>query len=80
VAGLAHLVLNDDDTSASGFNARYHVANKPLLSVAYEAVSIGSTLTSPWAAVLAQNSRGGVQILAAFVTEAGGLRYQWSSR
>jgi hypothetical protein len=75
VAGLAHLVLNDDDTSASGFNARYHVANKPLLSVAYEAVSIGSTLTSPWAAVLAQNSRGGVQILAAFVTESGGLRY-----
>jgi hypothetical protein len=41
---------------------------------------IGSTLTSPWASVLAQNAQGGVQILAAFVTEAGGLRYHLSSR
>jgi hypothetical protein len=75
VAGLAHLVLNDEDSSASGFNARYHVADKPLLPVAYEPVYIGSTLTSPWASVLAQNPQGGVQILAAFVTEVGGLRY-----
>jgi hypothetical protein len=32
------------------------------------------TLTSSWASVLAHNSQGGVQVLAAFVTEVGGLR------
>jgi hypothetical protein len=41
VAGLAHLVLNDEDSSANGFTARYHVANEPLLAVAYEHVYIG---------------------------------------
>jgi hypothetical protein len=74
VAGLAHLVLNDEDSSANGFTARYHVANEPLLAVAYEHVYIGLTLTSSWASVLAHNSQGGVQVLAAFVTEVGGLR------
>jgi hypothetical protein len=58
--------MNDEDSTASGFNARYHVADKPLLPVPYEPIYIGSTLTTPWASVLAQNSQGGVQILAAF--------------
>ena len=31
--------------------------------------------TSPWASVIAQNAQGDVQVLASFVTEAGGLRY-----
>jgi hypothetical protein len=80
VAGVSWLVLNDEDSAASGFNARYHVANKPLLPVPYEPVYIGLTLTSPWASVLAQNAQGGVQILAAFVTEAGGLRYHFEQQ
>ena len=80
VAGVNWLVLNDEDSSASGFNARYHVADKPLLPVAYEPIFIGSTLTSPWASVLAQNAQGGVELLAAFVTEAGGLRYHFEQQ
>ena len=38
-------------------------------------VYIGTTLVTPWASVLAQEDRGSVQILAAFSTELGGLRY-----
>jgi hypothetical protein len=30
--------------------------------------------------VLAQNAQGGVQILAAFVTEAGGIRYHFEQQ
>ena len=45
------------------------------MPVPYEPVYIGSTLTSPWASVIAQNAQGDVQVLASFVTEAGGLRY-----
>lgn len=77
---MSWLLLNDEDSAASGFNARYYVAKKPLLSVAYEPIFIGSTLTSPWASVLAQNVQGGVQILAVFVTEAGGLRYHFEQQ
>jgi hypothetical protein len=40
------LVLNHEDNSPSGFNPRYHVADKPLLPVPYEPVYIGSTLTA----------------------------------
>jgi len=76
VAGVAWLVLNDEDSAATtGFNARYHLAKQPLLPVFGESVYIGTTLVSPWASVLAQNVQGGVQILGAFVTETGGLRY-----
>jgi hypothetical protein len=47
VAGISWLVLNDEDTAASGFNARYHIADKPILPVPYESIFIGLTLVEP---------------------------------
>ena len=44
VADVSWLVLNDEDSSASGFNGRYHVADNLLVPVPYEPVYIGSTL------------------------------------
>jgi hypothetical protein len=75
LAGLAHLVLNDDGIATSGFNSRFHIADKPIPPVPYEAIFIGLTLVERWASVVAQNSAGFVQVLATFVSQAGGLRY-----
>jgi hypothetical protein len=75
VAGVTWLLLNDEDSAASArFNFRYHIANQPLLPVPYEAIYIGLTPTEPWASVIAEGQNG-VQILAAFVSQSGGLRY-----
>ena len=59
----------------SGFNPRFHVSNQPISPIHGSPVFIGTTLVSPWASVIAQNQGSGVQILAAFVSEMGGLRY-----
>jgi hypothetical protein len=47
VAGVTWLVLNDEDGSSSGFNARSHLADKPLLPVPYGPIFIGLTLVEP---------------------------------
>ena len=75
VAGVTWLVLNDEDGSSSGFNARSHLADKPLLPVPYGPIFIVLTLVEPWASVIAQNVGGGVQVLATFASQTGGLRY-----
>jgi hypothetical protein len=75
VAGLVHLVLNNEDGGSSGFNARFHISNQPILPAYGEPLFIGLTLTEPVASVIAQGVGGSVQVLAALVSETGGLRH-----
>jgi hypothetical protein len=74
VAGVSWLVLNDED--APPLPALMLVITchsqccRRLVNLFIRRNSV-----SPLASVLAQNVQGGVQILGAFVTETGGLRY-----